>query len=538
MSVIEIIEISSDEDDDASTLVDVSLEKTDDIDVQQYNDGRITKTQSQYNDVNNTEIIDSLYLIKKLLNSNTEVINSLIEQNNVLSSTNGSISQANDENLELYAKRYKNNIVDSLSHIKIVKIESLNVQENLTADIIDSHNDNDVQEVIPDSNRQNLNIGNMNKISLKDIEETTNDICHHESSNVIETSVKNKFPLFKWKDLKEISNNKLQTKIISDYTLKILKKYLPLVRLDRISVPESNINSSSNAENNITPSSSEENNIISISNVENNIIPSSNVENNIIPSNNAENDIISVNTEENNITSSNAENNTISSSNAENVMIPISNAENNIIPSSNAENNCYCKECNLSFASKKKLKSHKQYRHNGRKLYNCEQCDYANNYKSKFVRHKKTHTRERPYQCFCCSSTFTYRNAFKSHLFTHIDKNLSCDICHEKFTTANSLITHIIYYHSFSPSVRARQCKVCRELFPNRYSLKIHIKTHKNRSLFKCNICCYTTKSLQILLKHVKKHVSNKIICNDCGRSLANKNKFERHWYLRHNFAN
>ncbi|XP_057321064.1 zinc finger protein 37 homolog [Microplitis mediator] len=491
MSVIEVIEISSDEDDnhDASTIVDMPLGKTDDIDVQQYSDGRTTKSQSQYKDVNNPEVIDSQYLINKLINSNTKIINSLIEQNKFLSSTNGLISHADDDNLDLYANRNKNNIVDSLSHVKIVRIESLNAQENLTADIIDSHNDNDVQEIIPGSNIQNLGNGNMNEINLKNIEETTNDICHPESSNVIETSIKNEFSLFKYEDFEEISKSRHQTEMISQYSLNKLKKYLPIVRLDRTSVPENNIISLSNAENNITPSSNEENNVTS---------------------------------------SSDAKNNTISSS----------NAENSITSSSYAENNYYCKECNCFFGSAKKFESHKRYRHNGRKLFNCEQCDYASNIKFNLIYHKRTHTSERPYQCFCCSFTFTYKNALKSHLFTHIDKNLSCDICHEKFTEANSLITHIIYYHSFSPSVRARQCKVCRELFPDRYSLQIHTETHKNRSLFKCHICCYTTKSLQILLIHVKKHVRQKIICNDCDKSFANKNEFLQHWYIVHKISN
>ncbi|XP_014296567.1 ABC transporter H family member 2 [Microplitis demolitor] len=252
MSVIEIIEISSDQDDDdASTLVDVSLEKTD----------------------------------------------------------------------------------DSVSHIKIVKIESLNAQENLTADIIDSHDDNDVQEIIPDSNRQNLSNGNINQLNFKDIEETRNDICHQDSSNVIENSIKNEFSLFKYEDFTEISKSRHQTEMISKSSLNKLKKYPPMIRLARNSVSENNIIFSSNAANNI----------ISPSNTENNIISSSNTENNTIPS---------------------------------------SNAGNNIISSSNAKNNHHCKECNCFFASAKKFESHKQDRQNGRKRYKCEQCDYASNNKS------------------------------------------------------------------------------------------------------------------------------------------------------------
>ncbi|XP_057321108.1 zinc finger protein 614-like [Microplitis mediator] len=396
MSVIEIIEISGDEDDihDASTIVDMPLGETDDIDVQQYSDGRTTKSQSQYKDVNNPEVIDSQYLINKLINSNTKIINSLIEQNKFLSSTNGLISHADDDNLDLYANRNKNNIVDSLSHIKIVRIESLNAQENLTADIIDSHNDNDVQEIIPDSNIQNLGNGNMNEINLRNIEETTNDICHPESSNVIETSIKNEFSLFKYEDFEEISKSRHQTEMISQYSLNKLKKYLSRVRLDRTSVPDNNTISLSDAENNITPSSNEENNIISITNFENNLIPSSNVENDTISS---------------------------------------SITENNIISSSNAENNCYCKECNRFFASEKKFESHKRYRHNGRKLYNCEQCDYASNIKFNLIYHKRTHTSERPYQCFCCS--FTLRTKTLSN---HICLLILIKIYHVIFVMRNS----------------------------------------------------------------------------------------------------
>lgn len=224
----------------------------------------------------------------------------------------------------------------------------------------------------------------------------------------------------------------------------------------------------------------------------------------------------------------------------------------------------HCKNCEMTFTTSGELVRHVRYKHTMEKPHKCTECDYASVELSKLKRHMRCHTGERPFQCPHCTYASPDTFKLKRHIRTHTgEKPYECDICHARFTQSNSMKAHRmihsvgekpVFQCSLCPTTCGRKtdlrihiqklhhsdepinCKRCGKSFPDRYSYKVHIKTHEGEKCFRCNVCPYASISLRHLESHMLIHTDQKpFTCEICTLAFRQKQLLKRHINLYHN---
>ncbi|XP_044762556.1 transcriptional repressor CTCF-like [Coccinella septempunctata] len=223
-----------------------------------------------------------------------------------------------------------------------------------------------------------------------------------------------------------------------------------------------------------------------------------------------------------------------------------------------------CKFCSAAFTTSGELVRHVRYRHTHEKPHKCDECDYASVELSKLKRHIRCHTGERPYQCPHCTYASPDTFKLKRHLRIHTgEKPYECDKCPAKFTQSNSLKAHKLIHNvgekpvfqcELCPATCGRKtdlrihvqklhtsdaplkCKRCGKSFPDRYSFKLHNKTHDGEKCYKCDLCPYASISARHLESHMLIHTDQKPFqCSHCDQNFRQRQLLKRHENLYHN---
>uniref|UniRef100_A0A8D8S8D3 CCCTC-binding factor n=1 Tax=Cacopsylla melanoneura TaxID=428564 RepID=A0A8D8S8D3_9HEMI len=222
-----------------------------------------------------------------------------------------------------------------------------------------------------------------------------------------------------------------------------------------------------------------------------------------------------------------------------------------------------CKFCESRFTTSGELVRHIRYKHTHEKPHKCTICDYASVELSKMRNHMRSHTGERPYQCPHCTYASPDTFKLKRHLRIHTgEKPYACDICHARFTQSNSLKSHRlihtgdkpVFYCDLCPATCGRKtdlrihvqklhtaeaplkCKRCGKTFPDRYSFKIHCKSHEGEKCWRCELCPYASSSQRHLESHMLIHTDQKpYLCDNCDQTFRQKQLLKRHVNLYHN---
>ncbi|XP_065361476.1 transcriptional repressor CTCF [Calliphora vicina] len=222
-----------------------------------------------------------------------------------------------------------------------------------------------------------------------------------------------------------------------------------------------------------------------------------------------------------------------------------------------------CKDCDMAFTTSGELVRHVRYRHTHIKPHKCSECDYSSVEMSKLRRHMRCHTGERPYQCPHCTYASPDTFKLKRHMRIHTgEKPYECDICHARFTQSNSLKHHRLI-HSVNekpvfqchlcPTTCGRKtdlrlhikklhssdqpitCKRCGKDLPDRYSYKMHLKTHEGEKCYRCEYCPYASISQRHLESHMFIHLDAKpYVCEICLNRFRQKALLNRHIKIYH----
>jgi transcriptional repressor CTCF len=194
-----------------------------------------------------------------------------------------------------------------------------------------------------------------------------------------------------------------------------------------------------------------------------------------------------------------------------------------------------CPECDYASVELSKLKRHIRC-HTGERPYQCPHCTYASPDTFKLKRHLRIHTGEKPYQCDICNARFTQSNSLKAHKLIHSvgEKPVfQCELCPTTCGRKTDLRIHIQKLHTSDVPIK---CKRCPEEFPDRYSYKIHAKTHEGEKCYKCEICPYASISARHLDSHMLVHTDQKPFqCSFCEQTFRQKQLLKRHENIYHN---
>lgn len=151
-----------------------------------------------------------------------------------------------------------------------------------------------------------------------------------------------------------------------------------------------------------------------------------------------------------------------------------------------------CPECLKCFNKKSNLIRHRTT-HTGDRPYGCNLCDKTFNKKSNLVRHQRTHSTERVFKCCECDSRFDRLADLHKHQKIHVgDQTYSCNECKKIFSRKSNLVRHQIQYHSsddvkpnletLTQQEKKYDCNICDKSFCQMSDLNAHLQTHTGGS--------------------------------------------------------
>lgn len=166
-----------------------------------------------------------------------------------------------------------------------------------------------------------------------------------------------------------------------------------------------------------------------------------------------------------------------------------------------------CNQCDKSFATTERLKSHIQIVHEGKELFKCEICEKTYSSRGSLKTHLIIHSEVRPFICNYCGRGFNSRYGLDEHMHTHTDdRPFVCKICDKTFKQNRLLVAHTRVHTRERPY----KCKEegCDRAYINGIDLKRHrfskhgIFTKKHT----CHICSKIFPEKKLLRKHMEHH--------------------------------
>ncbi|KAK3914784.1 Zinc finger protein 208 [Frankliniella fusca] len=147
----------------------------------------------------------------------------------------------------------------------------------------------------------------------------------------------------------------------------------------------------------------------------------------------------------------------------------------------------------------------------------CKYCWKPFFCKSKFIRHTRTHTGEKPYKCDRCNARFIQKSNLTAHIRVHTgERPYECAHCYVKFAWKSDLTGHIRIHTGKRPY----ECAHCNAKFALNAELVRHIRVHTGAKPFGCKGCARRFAYSSYLARHVKVCMMRKL-CQETETQLG-----------------
>lgn len=182
-----------------------------------------------------------------------------------------------------------------------------------------------------------------------------------------------------------------------------------------------------------------------------------------------------------------------------------------------------CDQCDDIFSTKRLLKMHRKKHH----LYECEMCSAEFQRKADIKSHLRMECTKRTlFHCSICKKSFLSEDNCNAHLrIRHFERN-KCEFCSEKFLKRSELLDHL---NKHSDIEHPYQCQICLSTMTSRFIFNLHLKSHNNRTDFKCDKCGRCFQQLRILQYHMKSHLMDTFKCTICTMSFSDAQRLQQH---------
>uniref|UniRef100_A0A8C5KB04 Zinc finger X-chromosomal protein-like n=1 Tax=Jaculus jaculus TaxID=51337 RepID=A0A8C5KB04_JACJA len=135
-----------------------------------------------------------------------------------------------------------------------------------------------------------------------------------------------------------------------------------------------------------------------------------------------------------------------------------------------------CDMCDKGFHRPSELKKHVAA-HKGKKMHHCRHCDFKIADPFVLSRHiLSVHTKDLPFRCKRCIKGFRQQNELKKHMKTHSGRKVyQCEYCEYSTTDASGFKRHVISIHTKDYPHR---CEYCKKGFRRPSEKNQHIMRH------------------------------------------------------------
>ena len=206
-----------------------------------------------------------------------------------------------------------------------------------------------------------------------------------------------------------------------------------------------------------------------------------------------------------------------------------------------------CEICSEKFTSKHSLKVHNEAIHLGVR-YSCNYCEYiattaahlrihrlAKHPAGELVQQETAGEILIPYKCDLCDSVLKNRKSLNGHIkYKHEGIRFSCSDCSETFTSKSSMKVH----HRSLHLGERYSCNECEYIATTTGHLREHTQIKHSGQSFSCDQCTYKTTQTRGLKHHISsKHEGTKYHCDDCDFFTMVEEKLKFHKKTLHDKA-